>query len=491
MSGFSAGIRRHLLPYALVAALALIIAVVTNYTALKPRTVAQTAQRTSSELALGSKGAAVGSRTVAGSAGTAGRTTTSTVSTSGSRIPGAVYDPGVTDDEILVGGSTFTSGPAAVYGEQIAVGFQAGVNYINDHGGINGRRVVAKIYDDAGDPLRQLSNTKRLVQVDKVFAMSMVYAPIAGQFISQAKVPVFHEGQFNEEFTNPWWFATGGAQRTSSYAIADFGANYLHAKSAAIFYLDVGAANYSRAYALSVKKDWERWGVKVPVLVGFAADQASCSDAISQAKNAGVDFIDFEIDASKVINCGVNAQLNGYKPPKGWGGYLIGVPVIHEALGDFSIGMYAFDAFGALYDQPEYAREVKGVSSKTEWYSSVTAGYFTAALMMRDAIAKLGNNITRERLREEMNTFTSWKPDIVHNSDNFPWYTFRPYCHLGLHGGYVIQIQKQSNGDLKWKQITPQIRAVALPPGDPVPNDFRGCPSSFSTSTVFGKFAPK
>jgi len=96
------------------------------------------------------------------------------------------------------------------------------------------------------------------------------------------------------------------------------GANYLHAKSAAIFYLDVGAANYSRAYALAVKKDWEKWGVKVPVLVGFgSADQASCSDAISQAKAAGVDFIDFEIDASKVINCGVNAQLNGYKPPKG------------------------------------------------------------------------------------------------------------------------------------------------------------------------------
>jgi ABC-type branched-subunit amino acid transport system substrate-binding protein len=498
MSGFWAGtvskIRRgHFVPYAIVAALALIVAVVTNYTALRPNAASRTTG-TSNDLALGSKSAALGSSSTqgfAGSAGTAGRSTTSTITTSGSRIPGAIYDPGVTDDEILVGGSTFTSGPAAVYGEQIAVGFQAGVNYINDHGGINGRRVVAKIYDDAGDPLRQLANTKRLVQVDKVFSLSMVYAPIAGQFVSQAKVPVFHEGQFNEEFTNPWWFATGGAQRTSSYAIADFGANYLHAKSAAIFYLDVGAANYSRAYALAVKKDWEAWGVKVPVLVGFAADQASCSDAISQAKSAGVDFIDFEIDASKVINCGVNAQLNGYKPPKGWGGYLIGVPVIHEALGDFSIGMYAFDAFGALYDQPDYAKEVKAVSSKTEWYSSVTAGYFTAALMMRDAIAKLGNNITRERLRETMNTFNHWRPDIVHNADNFPWYTFTPQCHLGLHGGYAIQIQKTASGDLKWVQVTPQIRKVALPPHTPIPSDFRGCPGNFTTGSVFGQYAPK
>src|SRR5207302_7816798 len=91
-----------------------------------------------------------------------------------------IYDVGVSDAEIRIGGSTFTSGPAAVYGEQIAVGFAAGVQYINDHGGINGRKVVLKLYDDAGDPARQLTNTKRLIEVDKVFALSMIYAPIAG-----------------------------------------------------------------------------------------------------------------------------------------------------------------------------------------------------------------------------------------------------------------------------------------------------------------------
>src|SRR5437764_301804 len=35
------------------------------------------------------------------------------------------YDDGANDNSVLVGGSTFTSGPAAVYGEQIAVGFAA------------------------------------------------------------------------------------------------------------------------------------------------------------------------------------------------------------------------------------------------------------------------------------------------------------------------------------------------------------------------------
>jgi ABC-type branched-subunit amino acid transport system substrate-binding protein len=305
--------------------------------------------------------------------------------------------------------------------------------------------------------------------------------------VREKRVPVFHLGQFNEEFTNPWWFPVGGAQRTASYALADFGVNWVGAKSAAVFYLDVGVVNYSRAYAEKVKKDWEAWGAKVPVMYGFAADQTSCSDALSAARSANVDFIAFEIDASKVINCGVEAQIQGYKPPKGWGGYLIGVPVIHEALGDYSIGMFAFDAFGDLYNYQPYREAVRRVSSKTEWYSSVTASYFLSALLMRDGIARLGNNITRERLREVLNTFAGWRPAELLNAANFPTWTWRPECHLALKGGYAIQIQKHEDGELRWTQVTPQIQRVALPPGQEPPPDFAHC-DSFARETVFGKF---
>jgi ABC-type branched-subunit amino acid transport system substrate-binding protein len=384
-----------------------------------------------------------------------------------------VYDQGVSDTEIRVGGSTFTSGPAAVYGEQIAVGFAAGVNYINEHGGINGRRVVLKIYDDGGDPAKQLENVKRLVEVDKVFALAMAYAPIAGAYVLQKGIPVYHLGQFNEEFVNPWYFPVGGPQRLASYSLANFGSRTLGVKKVAVFYLDLGAANYSRQYAESVAKDWNAYGVDVPVLAPFAADQTSCSDAIGKASAAKVDFIQFEIDAGHVINCGVEAQIQGYKPPKGWGGYLIGVPVIHEALGDYSLGMYAFDAFGANYDVPGYIDAVHKVSSKTETYSSVTASYFISAMLMRDTIGKLGNKITRTGLRDVVNTFTDWTPGLT-TDPNQPSWTWRPQCHVALKGGYVIQIQK-IDGKLRWQQITPQFTTTKVPPGQTPPAEFSQC----------------
>jgi branched-chain amino acid transport system substrate-binding protein len=390
------------------------------------------------------------------------------------------YPPGVTDTTIRIGGSTFTSGPAAVYGEQIAVGFAAGIRYVNEHGGINGRRVELVLYDDGGDPAKQLTNTKRLVEVDKVFALSMMYAPIAGQYVAEQRIPVMHQGQFDEEFTHPWWFPVGGPQRFAAYSTAWFGATKLKVKKVAIFYLDAGAVNYSREFAEKEAQDWKAYGVSVPVLAPFAPDQTSCGDALSQARDAEVDFIVFEIDAAKVIKCGVEAQLQGYTPPKGWGGYLIGVPVIPEALGDFSLGMYAFDAFGALYEVPEYVEYVKKVSSSTEAVSSVTASYFTLALLFRDAVAKLGDNITREGLRNVLNTFTDWRPDIT-SDPNMPTWTWTPTCHVALRGGYVIQVQKH-DGENRWTQITPQFTATQLPPGREPPPEYASCAHAFSRS---------
>ncbi len=405
-----------------------------------------------------------------GDAGGTGASRTNATTRSG---PKPIYDVGVTDTEIRIGGSTFTSGPAAVYGEQIAVGFAAGVNYINERGGINGRKVVLKIYDDGADPAKQLANTKRLVEIDKVFALSMVYADIGGEYVSQRGIPVYHLGQQEAEFLNPWWFPVGGPQRLASYHLSNFGARKLGVKKVAVFYLDAGVANYSRAYADSVAKDWKAYGVDVPVLAPFAVDQTSCSDPIGKARDAGVDFIQFEIDASKVINCGVEAQIQAYKPPKGWGGYLIGVPVIHEALGDFSEGMYAFDAFGALYDVPEYIEAVRKVSSKTESYSSVTMSYFVSALLMRDTIAGLGDNITRTRLRDALNNLSDWQPGLTRDP-NQPSWTWRSSCHNAIKGGYVIQVQKKS-GKLRWEQITPQLLTTPVPPGASPPVQYAAC----------------
>lgn len=411
--------------------------------------------------------------------GTTGPATTQRPGDAGSGASGdgavttAAWDPGVTTTEIHIGGSTFTSGPAAVYGEQIAVGFTAGIQYVNDTGGVNGRRLRFTLYDDGGDPAKQLANTKRLIEVDKVFALSMVYAASVGDYVAGEGVPVVHQGQFNEEFTNPWWFPLGGPQRTAAFQLAHHVATTTDTKKVALFYVDAGANNFSAAYADELRDDWRRYGIDLAVVVPFAIDQTSCSGPISQASAANVDFIVFEIDAARVINCGVEAQIQGYRPRAGWGGYLIGVPVVPEALGQMSVGMIAFDAFGALYDVPAYEEYVRKVSPRTEARSSVTMSYFLAALLLRDGLERLGEDLTRENLRNVLNTFTDWRPGLT-DHPNQPSWTWTPSCHVALHGGYVIEIQQQG-GRYRWAQISDQLTSTPLPPGKAPPADLAAC----------------
>jgi branched-chain amino acid transport system substrate-binding protein len=78
--------------------------------------------------------------------------------------------PGVTDDEIKLGGSYPFSGPASAY-KNIAAGAKAYFSFVNDSGGVDGRKIRFITLDDAYEPARAVQNARRLVEEEKVFAL--------------------------------------------------------------------------------------------------------------------------------------------------------------------------------------------------------------------------------------------------------------------------------------------------------------------------------
>jgi branched-chain amino acid transport system substrate-binding protein len=93
-----------------------------------------------------------------------------TLAACGGSTPAAPQtDVGITATEILLGTTNALSGPAAAYGT-ISSAELAYFTYINNQGGINGRKIVFKILDDGYDPSKTVPLTKQLVEQDKVFA---------------------------------------------------------------------------------------------------------------------------------------------------------------------------------------------------------------------------------------------------------------------------------------------------------------------------------
>jgi branched-chain amino acid transport system substrate-binding protein len=116
-------------------------------------------------------------------------------------IPGAharsSAAPGVSASRVLIGGTGPLSGPEVAYAG-VVLGAQAYFRYVNDNGGVHGRKIEYRYLDDGYDPSRTIQATRRLVQQDRVFAMfNMVGTEqnlAVRAFLNAAKVPQLFGG---------------------------------------------------------------------------------------------------------------------------------------------------------------------------------------------------------------------------------------------------------------------------------------------------------
>src|SRR5579859_3986462 len=88
----------------------------------------------------------------------------------GSSSQATATDVGVTADSISLGNTIAQSGPAAAYGT-IANAEQAYFTYVNNNGGVNGRKIKFTVLDDGYNPAQTVPLTKQLVEQNQVFAM--------------------------------------------------------------------------------------------------------------------------------------------------------------------------------------------------------------------------------------------------------------------------------------------------------------------------------
>ena len=119
---------------------------------------------------------------------------------------------GITDTEIKIGQNAPFSGPASVYG-QISTAESAYFKMINDHGGINGRKINLIALDDGYSPPKSIEVIRRLIEEDQVAFLFQTIgtAPNAAirKYVNQKKVPDIWLGSGASMFvsdpaTYPW-----------------------------------------------------------------------------------------------------------------------------------------------------------------------------------------------------------------------------------------------------------------------------------------------
>jgi ABC-type branched-subunit amino acid transport system substrate-binding protein len=101
---------------------------------------------------------------------------------------------GVTNDKVVLGQAAVFSGPAAQLGIQMRNGIKSYLDFVNEKGGVHGRKIELVTEDDFYESARAPAASRKLIEEHKVFALvgyvgtptGVVHLPV----VTQAKVPL-------------------------------------------------------------------------------------------------------------------------------------------------------------------------------------------------------------------------------------------------------------------------------------------------------------
>lgn len=359
-------------------------------------------------------------------------------------VPGTVLanDPGVTDDEIVLGCTTPLTGPAAGWGISISGGMQAWADHINSQGGVHGRKIKLIIKDDGYNPARAVANLQEMK--NKIFAVvgQLGSAPCnaSKDFYPENKIPLItayaslgiYERQPKE--ARKYYFISYPDYENETEFMTEYAMNELGAKKIAHFYQndEYGlGANAGIKDALKAHPGKAELVAEVPYEV---TERALGTHAL-KLKESGADLLVMtSMIGTGAIMTKEMAKI-AYRPTV-MGNFPIGFPLMYKVAGETWEGTYT--TMSAHMSLPGYHAEADRVAAILNEINPKLKGneylsLFGAVSMMHfiEGAKNAGRDLTRESLIKGMEMIKNWKPEGMgapvtygpdrHNGANAVW----------------------------------------------------------------------
>lgn len=205
------------------------------------------------------------------------------------------YGPGVTDTEIKIGQTLPYSGPASAY-SQLGKAEAAYFNYLNDNGGINGRKIKFISLDDGYSPPKAVELTRMLVEQEEVaFIFGVLGTAIntaTRRYLNQKKVPQLFIAAGADTFAQPAQFPWTMQWQPTLRAEARFYANsILAARPAArigVLYQD---DDFGKEMLAGLREGLGEKQSQVVSAISFQATDPTVDSQLIAIKNEGVDTL--------------------------------------------------------------------------------------------------------------------------------------------------------------------------------------------------------
>ncbi|ABE30214.1 amino acid/amide ABC transporter substrate-binding protein, HAAT family [Paraburkholderia xenovorans LB400] len=225
--------------------------------------------------------------------------------------------PAFAADPIKIGFTGPASGGMSLLGQGVRDGIQVYVDYINDQGGVNGRKLELIAEDDGYEPMRSLAGVKKLAEQDNVVAIvSPTGTPGVTAMLPYAqerKLPIIAPYAFSHKLTTPtqrYVFTSLPEVRLQADVLGTYLVKTLkHTKIAAIYQNDDFGQDAVAGFEARMKKDNVPF-TKLP----FDRGTSNFSGVVSQARQSGAEdvvFFGIPRDGALIMR---EANKMGWKP---------------------------------------------------------------------------------------------------------------------------------------------------------------------------------
>jgi branched-chain amino acid transport system substrate-binding protein len=315
--------------------------------------------------------------------------------------------PGVTADKIVLGQAAVFSGPAAQLGIQMRNGIKAYFDYVNERGGVNGRRLELVTEDDRYEPSVAPGASKKLIEEHKVFALLGYVGTPTGTahlpVVNQAKVPLIGMFTGAEALRVPmsrYVFHVRASYYDETEKIVEQVVS-TGGKKIAVFYQNDG---YGEAGRKGTELALERRQLKIHSTGTVERNTVAVEDAVKKIHATQPDAV-VMVGAYAACAAFVKAMQKAGSGATFYNVSFVGSKALADALGKDGVGV----AISQVVPFPwatgiPVVKEYQAAAKKagfTDYNFGALEGFITAKVMV-EGLRRAGRNLTREGLIDTM-----------------------------------------------------------------------------------------
>ena len=336
------------------------------------------------------------------------------------------YDPGASDTEIKVGHLNPYSGPASAYG-QIGKAIGGYFKMVNDHGGINGRKINFLSYDDSYSPPKTVEMARKLVEQDQaLFIFQSLGTPsntAIHKYMNAKKVPQLFVATGATKWDDPknfhWTMGWQPNYQTEAKIYAKhILKNHPDAKIAVLYQNDDYGKDYLKGFedGLGAKKSM------IVAKASYETSEPTVESQMLQLKASGATVF-FNITTPKFAAQAIRAAYDsGWKPIQ----YLNNVSasigsVLKPAGFDKAVGVITTQYLKDPLDKAW--QNDAGIKKWDEWMVKYMPGAdrsdsnniygYTVARTLEHVLKQCGDNLTRENVMKQAASIKNLQLDTL------------------------------------------------------------------------------